>query len=181
MQISGRRLTIGLALTGLVSFIGGWMLHEPPPPKPERPAAAIRLIGGELVIRRDPLAAPPPTIMEAAAQVPGTPIRAGTITVQPKAPECPPVSVDWALVQQPDGARVIASSPNGRVTGGIDIPLTGGAASPARVWAAGAIYDPLHRRYGAFVERDLGRLRLGADVIQGDPGLTAMVRVGWRF
>ena len=38
------------------------------------------------------------------------------------------------------------------------------------------------QRAGVWVERDLARLRVGADVMQGETGeLRALVRVGWRW
>lgn len=78
--------------------------------------------------------------------------------------------------------RLIARAEGASVSGGIDIPIAGARSSQFR-WAAGALYDPIDKRYGAFVDRDLGRLRLGIDLMQDSrqDGLAAVVRVGVRF
>ena len=42
----------------------------------------------------------------------------------PEAPQCPPVTVDLSLIRDDKGAyRTIASSPDGQVISGVDIPL----------------------------------------------------------
>src|SRR3546814_7712432 len=90
------------------------------------------------------------------------------------------VRTDLSLVQQDGGRRVIASSPDGTVIGGVDVPITQTLLPPTpHRWAAGANYDPFGQRYGAWVERDFGRLRVGADVNQSDRFvMEARVRVG---
>jgi hypothetical protein len=105
-------------------------------------------------------------------------------------PPCPPVRVDLSLVRMPDQSRrVVASSPDGVVVGGVDIPVD--AAVPQRVlkWAAGPSWNPADRTFGAWIERDAGFLRLGADLHQvreptaagGRTTWAGFIRVGIQF
>lgn len=47
--------------------------------------------------------------------------------------------------------------------------------------AVGAEWDPHASRWGAFVERDVGRLRLGASVVPQEQGVRSGFRAGWVF
>jgi hypothetical protein len=101
---------------------------------------------------------------------------------------CPPVRVGLSLVRMPDQTRrVVASSPDGRVVAGVDIPVDT-APAPARPlrWAAGGLYNPTDRTYGAFIDRDLGPLRVGAELFQVRSAVYGVtwaghVRLGIRF
>src|SRR3546814_13446050 len=74
-----------------------------------------------------------------------------------------PVRTDLSLIQQDGGRRVIASSPDGTVTSGMDMPIEAALLPPApRKWAAGPEIQPFAKRYGAWIDRDFGRLRVGA-------------------
>lgn len=74
-----------------------------------------------------------------------------------------PITVDLSLVRlKDDTKRVIASSPDGEIVGGMDIPIETLAYKP-RVWAAGISIDPVHQVGGVWVERDISRIRLGVD------------------
>lgn len=106
-------------------------------------------------------------------------------------PPCLPVRVDLSLIRlQDQSRRVIASSPDGLVVGGVDIPVE--AAAPPRAplkWAAGGSYNPADRTFGAWAERDAGPLRLGVDLHQvrepiasgGRVSWAGMIRAGIRF
>ena len=78
--------------------------------------------------------------MKAPAEIPhgGKPVRVVRVETQPKATPiqncskvgdaaaaiCPPTKVDLSLFQRPDKAeRVVASSPNGTITRGLNIPV----------------------------------------------------------
>ena len=77
-----------------------------------------------------------------------------------------PITVDLSLVRlKDDTKRVIASSPDGEIVGGMDIPIETLAYKP-RVWAAGISVDPVHQVGGVWIERDISRIRLGAEVGQ---------------
>ena len=76
----------------------------------------------------------------------------------------PPVTVDLSLVREKDGSkRVVASSPDGAIVSGLDIPIET-LTYKSRVWAAGISVDPVHQVGGVWVERDIGRIRVGAEV-----------------
>ena len=105
-------------------------------------------------------------------------------------PPCPPVRVDMSLIRLKDQTRrVIASSPDGDVVGGVDIPVE--SAAPARVfkWAAGGVYGASSgggRSVGAFLHRDVAFLRVGAeatrDTFSTRPGeWSGRVFAGIRF
>lgn len=95
---------------------------------------------------------------------------------------CAPVTVDLGLVRMPDRTRrVVATSPDGEILGGVDIPIEDVRMPRALRWSAGITYAPQYREFGAFVDRDLGPLRVGLELQQRREGLTAMARAGIRF
>jgi hypothetical protein len=125
-------------------------------PAPERPAGhkPVRTIEVEVM--------PPP--VEVA---PGECQR--TVT-------CPPVTVRLDLLRAEDGTyRAQASSHDGTILSGIDVPLEPALVVIPRPWAAGMTYDG--ERGGAFLHRDIGRLRVGFD----SDGETKRFAIGWRF
>lgn len=194
---------LGAAGVGLVVGLGvGWKLWTSPPPRPEPYAPEIRQKDGSLVLERKPLPkgeavklVPPPQMPAGA-----TLERLASVTVQPRPitlPEipgatrgstvqCPPVKVDLALVRMPDQTRrVIASSPDGDVVGGVDIPIEPAPAIRNFRNAAGVSFH-VQRTYGVWAERDWGPARLGAEVMQqrmpdGRITWNAGVRVGIRW
>jgi hypothetical protein len=105
------------------------------------------------------------------------------------ATRCPPVTIDTSLVRLPDGSRrVIVSSPDGQVLKGVDIPVETAAPPPEPPkWAMGISIDPIRQTPGIWVERDLWRIRLGAEINQtrlkvGGPSAPELrVRLGWTF
>ena len=59
------------------------------------------------------------------------------------------------------------------------------AVTSARPWAVGLIYGT-SQTMGAFMERDLGPIRAGVDVVRrvlpaGNATIDASARLGWRF
>lgn len=119
--------------------------------------------------------------------------RVTAVTVQPTATAeagkpCPPVTVDMTLIREKDGGRrVIASSPDGQVVAGMDVPVETLPVPEARPWAAGLSLNPLNQTLGAWVERDVGRVRVGIEINQTrpqlltPPGAEIRVRAGWVF
>ena len=74
------------------------------------------------------------------------------------------LTVDLSMIREKDDTRrVIVSSPDGEIVGGLDIPVETLAYKP-RVWAAGISVDPVHQVGGVWIERDISRIRLGAEV-----------------
>lgn len=123
--------------------------------------------------------------------------RVGTIIAQGETPPeikactsipCPSVTIETSLVRLPDGSkRVIVSSPDGQIQRAVDIPVETAAPPPEPPkWAAGLSYSTMQTP-GLWVERDLGRVRLGAEINQtrqtvgGPTGFEARARIGWAF
>lgn len=185
-------ITIAAILALIVAAALGWWLGQPDPVV-ETPAAEQRQTDGSLVLERRPDAdAKPAHLVPAGAKVE----RVGRVTVQPAARHrnsdvahggmasvdgpgsttnyskfysgdpCPPVTVDWSLVREPDGARrFLASSPDGTIIGGIDTPVES-AAPPQRPlrWAAGLSWSPTTETPGAWIERDVPLFSVAARV-----------------
>lgn len=113
-------------------------------------------------------------------------VRRDQVTVAPApaaaASGCPPVRVDLSLVRNGAEQRVIASSPDGQVVSAIDVPIEAAIVPPApKPWAAGLSYGTDHA-VGVWVDRDVGRLVLGAQLARAQDGrMQAQLRVGARF
>lgn len=176
---------LALLLVGAAG--GGWFGYrlgrgDAPRLEDTSPRAAVRQADGSLVAPRVPAPtdlAPAPHRLPPKVQEE----RRIAVTVQPSRQDCPPVRVDLSLVQDASGRRVVASSPDGTVLDALDMPIIAGLVPPVpKRWAAGLRWEPRHERAGAWVERDFGRLRLGADLAEDlDGGIAAVVRVGITF
>lgn len=190
-----------MAVVGFGAFMAGRSSVEQPAPENIEPAPEARQDDGSVVLERDPQPAsePAPHTIPAghveerriSVQVQPDVIRKSDTTntdvsVAP-ACECKPVRVDLSLVRDTEGGRrVIASSPDGRVIGGLDVPIVGSNVPTQRKWGAGISYDPFRQSPGAWIERDYGRLRIGADLYQDrlderTSGLAIRARIGWTF
>lgn len=137
---------------------------------------------GSVVAPRVPAPAKPvkpPHVLPAGAREE----RRIAVTVQPEVPDCPPVTLDLSLVQVDGGRRVVASSLDGAVVSSLDMPIIPALLPPLpRPWAIGASYSLRGERYGTWIERDIGRVRIGADVSQDRLGdVEGIVRIGWTF
>jgi len=96
---------------------------------------------------------------------------------------CPPIDISLALILDKDKQqRVEAYSPNGDIVGGIDIPVRDiTIPKEAKKWAVGMSYNTLEVK-GLWVERDVGRIRLGAEVVSLPVvGEVYTARVGFTF
>lgn len=185
-DLSLRTRLESIAVFSAVACGGLWWITREPPPIPEVVTAAptLRQSDGSLIAER----APNPKPMRPAHVIPtgGTEVRREQVTVAPSpaaaASGCPPVRVELSLVRMPDrGQRVVASSPDGDVVSAIDIPIEPALmVPPPRPWAAGLSYST-RREVGVWVERDIGRLRLGAELSKGDGPARAEIRVGATF
>lgn len=197
---------IGVVIGLILGLAMGWGLWRPKPLPKERPLPAVRQGDGSLVLERRPPVGPP---APPSHQIPagGKEERRVSVTVKPRwtlppnpgkpgeiqeppapANGCPPVRVDLSLVRMPDQSRrMVASSPDGEVVGGLDMPLEPPRPMPRPLrWGAGALYNPLDRTYGAFLDRDFGPLRLGVEAYQtrqpgGSSSAAAAVRLGIRW
>lgn len=183
-------LAIGISL-GL--GIGWKLWSPERGPKVETPALAVVQADGSQILERKPDAAAKPAQhlptgakLERVVQVtvqphlpvvdPVSPLPSGSgvsgggdqftreDNLVPARPPCPPVRVDLSLVRMPDETRrVIASSPDGQVVGGVDIPLEASAPQRTLKWAAGAEYavNSWGNTKSLVVHRDMGFLRVG--------------------
>ena len=153
-------------------------------------APQVKQKDGSVILKRDPEAKPDAP----APKLPGKVERTMVVKVKPKpvpkvepvkpdangfcpvAKECPALTVRLDLIQQDEGRRVVASSPDGDIVGGIDIPVEKWIKRNENKWAAGVTYDT-DKKPGAFLDRDLGPFRVG---VEADAEVVR-ARVGIRF
>lgn len=196
-----RSIGISAAVGLLVGLALGWCWYRPHTPGREPPAASYAQRDGSVVVARvDPATQPaqPPhelpvgSTEERRVQVvvqPG-PGRVVHDTIQVSTPatgkdslqvrdsivdrcECPPVQVDLSLVRTPDKTRrVIASSPDGKILSGVDVPLEPVIAPKTPTWTISAVaaMDANGIRPGALLQRRLGPFVVGGGAFV-DPGL----------
>lgn len=182
---------IAVALFAAAAF--GWWLGQPRPVQ-ETAASEQRQADGSVMLERRPdVDARPKQQIPRKAKVE----RVAQVVVQPDAiaeagQPCPPVTVDMTLIREPDGMRrVLASSPDGEVVGGIDVPVETAAPPPEpKRWAAGLSWSPADATAGVWIERDVPVfnqvLRVGAEVNQARAGMVpagvdGRVRIGFAF
>jgi hypothetical protein len=184
-------IAIAIALFAAAGL--GWWLGQPKPVQ-EMAAPAQQQADGSVVLERrpDPAAKPKQQIPRKAKVE-----RVAQVTVQPDAiaeagKPCPPVTVDMTLIREPDGMRrVLASSPDGQVVGGLDVPIETAAppAAPKR-WGVGLSWSVGDQTAGVWIERDVPVfskvVRVGAEVNQArsgmdSSGVDARLRVGFAF
>ena len=102
--------------------------------------------------------------------------------VLPPSIPCPPVTVDLTLIRTSDQQRrVIASSPDGDILGGVDIPVEGVSIKADPKWTVSGLvgYDSLRRSrvYGGLVSRRVGPFSCNGGFV----GQTVFVGVGFSF
>jgi hypothetical protein len=137
-------------------------------------APEVRRPDGSVVLERQPAAKP---VVAHRPPAGGKRERAVHVDVKPAALECPLCSVDLTLIRMNDGGRrVLASSATGEIVTGVDIPLL--SVDPAQNWAAGVSYG---QGWGGWVDRDIGRFRVGIEMNNTDGGSEVRGRVGFRF
>jgi hypothetical protein len=168
-------------LLACVAALGAWAGYKLTPHAVHEDvtaAPAVRQDDGSMIAARAPDAHPPaPRHIIPKGY---TEERREAIVVTP-APAASSVEVDLSLVRNGTERRVIASSPDGQVVSAIDIPIEPALIPPAsKPWAAGLAYGTDHS-VGVWIERDVGRLRLGVEVAKGAGAPRAEVRVGMAF
>lgn len=184
------RAAVAALLLGAALLLSRCRTDAPPQPEPAAPAA-LQADGSLLLERTAPQhTAKPPHQLPKGSRLE----RRMQITAKPKAApvvsaggqlESAPVTVDLSLVRLSDDTRrVVASSPDGEIVGGLDIPGEPGPQAPEpKRWAVGVYVNPvLPEERGVWVDRDLGRVRLGAE-LGASPGrqLEARVKIGLTF
>ena len=191
--MKGAILVTVLFVVGLASGLGlGWKLWKPSAPVVDTYAPPVRNQDGSLLLERKPETPeqaakeiPTPTIPKG-----GKVERQIEVVVQPtrpaspsqgqetpavgqnkpnswsEPPPCPPIRVDIALVLMPDQTRrVVVSSPDGKVVGGVDIPERPEPALPKVLKsAAGLEYsmNPWGNTKSLVAQHDWSFLRFGA-------------------
>jgi len=179
--------SVVLFLAGLAS--GWWLYHDEQVTETHKPAITQK--DGSVVLER----APDAETGIPAPKLPGKLERTMVVKVRPRpekkpepvkpdangmcpaAKECPALTVRLDLVHDAEsGRRVVASSPDGDIVGGIDIPIEKWIKRNESKWASGLTYDS-DRKVGAFLDRDLGPFRLGMEADQD----SIRGRVGIRF
>ena len=169
-----------IALTGAIFFAGfgaGWYVYRPIALPAEKHAAAVVQADGSTVLERVPSAPVNTPELPKGATV----TRQTSVTVKPKQPDCEPVTVEITTIKTDDGQRAIAKTDSGTIIGGVDIPVTFDFAPKQHKWAVGAVYTS-DKKYGIFIDRDLGFVRLGVSVNQTAHGtLSGQLRAGIVF
>lgn len=170
IEASGRGFLLGaVAVLCLGLGLGiGFAVWGHQGPAVGGPAPQQRQPDGSVVIERRPDVGPPSAPVHAIPKG-GTEERRVAVTIVPApaadCPKPPAVHVDLSLVRFGDGsARVVASSPDGQVSNGLDVPISAAIreAEP-RLWAAGVSFAG-KQAFGVFVHRDLWRIRAGLEV-----------------
>jgi hypothetical protein len=174
------KIELGVAALLVAAALLVWALW-PAKTAPEITSAApeVTQADGSKIAARDPTAAsaPAPHIIPAGYHE----VRRAQVVVAP-ASAASSVEVDLSLVSDGTQQRVVASSPDGQVIKALDIPIQAvQMPPPARPWAAGLSYGT-NRGIGIWVDRDVGRLVLGATVQRLQDGRSeAQLRIGVRF
>lgn len=175
-------------LVGAVAgLFAGYGLYRPDQPQPERYAAKVIQSDKSVILEKKPQAdAKPAHQIPKGAKV----LRVAKVKVKPnvdhipearKMIDCPPVDLDLTLVTKDDQTSLIASSKNGDIVGGIDIPVinTKPAQEPLKWSIAAAYYS--NKAYSARVERDLGPTRVSVEAMKIGSDIVAGVGFGIRF
>lgn len=180
-----------LTLAAIAMYHGKQLVQQ----TAETPAAEVRQSDGSLVLERSatdvgakaPSKLPTGSKMERKVEVKVRPIGGLKLPANATTSDCPPVTVDLALLRQDDDTRrVVASSPDGRVISGLDIPVDT-LASASGKWAAGISLDPIHQTPGIWMDRDWSRLRVGVEInrvrqmVGGVAGTEGRIRIGFAW
>lgn len=171
-----------LILIGILplSFVAGLAVgRRQARPVTVQPAPAIRQTDGSLVLERQPWANPPQKRAGLPKMPPGSTVtRITTVQVEPERPG--PVAVQLVQVDTPAGPRVVASSEDGRVIGGLD--LVGPVVPSPKVprWSVQAIraWSDRGAAWGGSLTYERGRLVGSVTVI---PGPVRILTVGAGF
>ncbi len=185
-------IAVPLGLIIAVAAAGGYFLGQPKQIVETAKPAEVQKDGSQVVERKADAKAKPKHMIPKGAKVD----RIEQIVAQGATPDeikactdvpCPSVTVDLTVVTMDDGTkRVVASSPNGSILSAVDIAVAKAVLIEPKPWAAGVSADPIKQTLGVWVERDIGRVRLGIDLNQTRPtpfsmALEGRVRLGMTF
>ena len=174
------RNTLTLATICAAFAAGLWLGSRQPEPVAivEPPAPAVRQDDGSLVASRVAAVTALPVPVKLPPKV--KPVR--QVTAIASAPDCQPVGITTTLVEMPDlTMRAIVSSANGEILTATDTPIGTRYAAPSYRWAAGVEWQAGTQRVKPWIDRDAGRVRVGASVWEQSGKPAASVRLGWRW
>lgn len=145
-----------------------------------KPAPEKRQEDGSLVLKKTPqINVQPKHILPPSTKLK----RAVSAVIQPNNTDCPPINVDMSIVENSKGEqRAVISSPDGTVVSGSDTPVINlNLKAPKELkWAAGASYNS-DRKYGVWIDRDVGLFRIGAEIVKTNEDTLYIVKAGIRF
>lgn len=174
-------LAFGLVAIGSVI---GYMRHKPTETRQESHVASVVQSDGSIILERSPSESTvaPMKIPKGAKME-----RIVKVSIKPKPStkasdsDCTPVTLDLALVRKQDNTRrVIASSPDGVIIGGVDIPVSDPYEEKARN-AAGIEWIAGTKQVRPWIERDYGNSRIGTSIWEESGKPAASIRVGFQF
>jgi hypothetical protein len=182
--------TIYIWLVAIVIAFGGGlytgysMYHKEPVSiavQDVKPAPEIKQKDGSIVLEKAPqINVKPKHVLPVGSKAE----REITVKLASKQPECPPVTADISIVSTGEGEkRVVVSSTDGTIVGGLDVPVidTKLVAKPETLkWAVGASYNS-DKQYGAWIDRDIGPMRVGAEIVKTNEDTLYIVKLGIRF
>lgn len=194
--MNGRALVVIFLLGALVGYVAAAWQDAP---APEPPAVAVVQQDASVVLERAPDAharavhAIPAggrverivrvVVQPRAVTLPDPPAAPAADTAQSPAcnatgpPVCPPVSVDLSLVRMPDASRrVVASSADGQVISGVDIPIEPIPVPRQQRWQAQLLLSD-EQQIGLQVTHLRGPFVLSLSAVGG----SAWLGVGIRF
>ncbi len=195
-------LIAGFALISFGGVAGYWLgAGNHPVAVPVTPAQEVRQTDGSIIAERVPEAVPPAAALPHQMPDGAEPVRIIEVTAKPNrkisasdsgitkpavdVADCEAVTLTVTLVDTPDGSRVIVASPDAEIVTARDRVFAPDIRLARRPWAAGISYDPFNESYGAWAERDFGRLRVGADLFEdrtgAASGIGGRVRLGLTF
>lgn len=169
-------LAVCLLVVAALSGATGWMLgHDAAKPVQMTWQPPVRQDDGSLVVERQPVAE-----IQVPHQLPEKAKPTRQVEVRVEQADCPPADLILTLADTPEGSRVIAHAPDPAVSvsAAIDRVLVADR-DRRRLWAAGVSYDPFQpdRRRGVWLERDFGRVRIGAEFGEG----RTLLRAGFTW
>ena len=187
-----RNFAFSIITASVIGIVGGWWFTRPVPVVETYAPPVIQADGSTIAERKPDAKAKPKHVLPKGTKLERViHIEAqgqGILLASGEVKTCPRVTVDLSLVREQNGMkRVIASSPDGEIMGAVDIPVETAAPVESHPWAAGVSFNPITQTGGIWIERDIGRVRLGVDLNQARPNLAAplaaeiRVRAGWTF
>lgn len=146
------RYLICLVVGGAVGYYLGFKVNQPIAVTETYKPAIVQTDGSVVLERKPDAKAKPKQTLPPDAKVE----RVVSVEVETAEPTNH-VRVDLTVISEPDGGkRVVASTPDGRIVGGSDIPVTPILIPRIQNWTVGGLYSPSLKKYGGFVQYKKG-------------------------